>query len=113
MGIENPGKTPERQEAMSPEAVLKYVEKMGIGLQQAALAAQAMIAEAKERGINVDLSQNPALKKFEPLNENEVALIHLQADLNTVKIDLLNQGVRMTQEDLDARLKKMSASTSE
>ena len=107
MGFENPGKSSESSEAMSPEAVLEYVEKMGKGLQEAALQARAMIAEAKERGISVDISQNPVLKKFEPENENEVALIHLQSDLHTIKIDLLNQGVKMTQEDLDARLKKM------
>jgi hypothetical protein len=110
MGIENPGRGLERQEQMSPEDVLKYAEQMGKDLQQYALQALAMIAEARERGTAIDLSQNQNLKKFEPLGEHEVALIRIRSDLNRVSSDLFEQGVKMTKGDLDARLAKMSSS---
>lgn len=82
---------------------------MGKDLQAYALEAQAMIAEARERSITVDLSQNEELKKFEPLGEYEVALIRIRSALASVGSDMFNQGVKMTKEDLDARLKKMGS----
>ena len=109
MAFEQPAKSLDRQDAMSPEEVLKYAEKMGKDLQQYALQAQAMLAEARDRGIAVDLSQNENLKKFEPKGEYEVALIHIRAALGSVGSDMFEQGVKMTKGDLDARLDQMSS----
>ena len=100
------GSQPEQKE-MEPTEVLKYMAQMGRDLEKYAIQAQAMIEEAKEKGISVDLSENQALKKFAPLGEYEVTLIKLRSEMMGVGSDLFTQGVKMTKEDLDARLKKM------
>jgi len=100
---------PEQKE-MEPIEVLRYMAQMGRDLEKYAIRAQAMIEEAKERGIPVDLSGNQALKKFAPLGEYEVMLITLRSEMMGVGSDLYSQGVKMTKEDLDARLKKMEQS---
>ncbi len=105
-------KTPEmssqsEQREMGPTDILKYMAQMGRDLEKYATAAQAMIEEAEEKGIPVNLSRNQALKKFAPLGEYEVMLINLRSEMMSVGSDLFTQGVRMTKEDLDARLKKM------
>lgn len=92
---------------MKPTEILKYVEQLGRGLEQSAIHAQAMIEEAQERNILIDLSNNEALKKFEPTKEYEIMLINLRDELESVLSTIFTQGVKMTKEDLDTRLKKM------
>ncbi len=99
--------SPPEQKEMEPMEVLKYMAQMGRDLEKHAINAQAMIDEAIERGIPVDLSENEALKKFAPLGEYEVLLVKLRSEMIGISSDLFTQGVKMTKADLDARLKKM------
>lgn len=92
---------------MGPTQILKYMEQMGKDLEQNAINAQAMIEEAKDRDIPIDLSHNEALKKFAPRGKYEIMLINLRSELASVTVDLLTQGVKMTQDELNARLKYM------
>lgn len=90
-----------------PTEILEYTAQIGRDFEQYAVEAQAMIEEAKERGIPINLSDNEALKKFAPRGEYEIILIKLRNELQFVRAELLNQGVKMTKEDLDSRLEKM------
>lgn len=69
----------------------------------------AMHAEAQERGITPHLAENAALKKFEPLQENEAALIALRGDLMRLQTDMFEGGVRVTADQLQERMARMDA----
>ena len=103
--------TPEREEdqveSMSPEEVLKYMAEIGQDLIDYAVGAQAMLAEAKARGIDVDISK--ALEPFDPMKQGatEKALVQIRGQLLSIQGELFKQGVKMTQEELRARLAKM------
>jgi len=92
---------------MSAEKTLEYVGQIGRDFSQYALELRAMIEEAKERGVNIDLSNNPNIIKFRPMNEYEMALVNMRSDLIRGKEDFLNAGLLMTQEDMNKRLEKM------
>lgn len=94
-------------ESMTPKEVLKYVAQIGQEITKYAERVQAMLAEAEEKGIPVDLSTNETLQKFEPTGEYEVQLVKLRTELLFIGSSLFEQGVKMTQEDLRERLKKM------
>lgn len=96
----------ERKE-MSPVEVLKYMEKMGKDLEQYAIQARAMIEEAGDKNIAIDLSGNETLKKFAVNHEYETVLVKLRSELLSISADLNTQGVKMTAEDLTSRLEKM------
>jgi hypothetical protein len=100
-------KPQEEYEKMAPEKTLEYVSKIGKDFTQYAIEVEAMLEEAKERGINADLSSNETIKKFEPLGEYELVLVKLRSELLNLKAELFKQGVKMTREDMDERLKKM------
>ena len=91
----------------SPTDVLKYMAQMGQDFTRYAQQAEAMLAEAEEKGIPVDLSAIEALQKFKPKGEYEVQLVRLRSELMSIGSDLFSQGVKMTQEDLRERLEKM------
>jgi hypothetical protein len=97
---------PERK-PMGPREILNYAAKQGRSLERYAVQSLAMIEEAEERGIPINLADNEALKKFAVHGEYEEILIRLIADMLSVNSALLLQGVKMTKEDLAARLKKM------
>jgi len=106
MGSPEMNSRPEQQE-MKPTEILKYMAQMGRDLERYAIQAQVMIEEAKQRGILLDLSRNPALKKFAVFGEYEGMLIMLRSELMSVTSDIHTQGLNMTKEEFDARLKKM------
>ncbi len=109
MELPDIGSSPEK-EKMDPMEVLAYVAQIGRDLEKYALQAQAMIEIANERGIAIDLSHNEALEKFAPLGEYEITLVKLRLKLMNVGVDLLDQGVKITHQDLEARLEKMKKS---
>lgn len=90
--------SPERKDATE---VMKYMEQMGKDISDNARQVMAMIEFAKENNITIDLSTNEKIEKFAPLGEYEVALIKLRAELGSLKTDLLNQGVKVTYEELN------------
>jgi len=92
---------------MSPKEVLRYIAKIGEDLTRSAQETEAMLVEAEERGIPVDLSTSEALQKFRPTGEYEVWLVKLRAELMFIGSELFKQGVEMTPEDLQKRLEKM------
>ena len=96
----------ERKE-MSPVEILKYMEKMGKDLEQYAIQARAMIEEAGEKNIPVNMANNETLKKFSPTGEYESMLVKIKSELLGISGDLNAQGVKMTAEDLKVRLEKM------
>lgn len=98
--------TTAEREKITLEA-LRYLSKQARNLELISRDAQVMIAEAHDRGITVDLSKNKFLDKFKAGGEYEVALIHIRAEAEKICTDLFNQGVKMTSEDLKARLEKM------
>lgn len=95
---------------MTPKETLEYMAKMGQDLERNSKTALAMLAEAEERGIPVDLSSNERVQKFAALGEYEKQLIKLKSELGWVSTDILRQGVKMTAEELEARLQKMEES---
>lgn len=103
------GTNPEKKE-MEPTEVLRYMVQIGRDLEREADGVRAMIEEAKERGIPIDLSRNKALKKFAPLGEYEEILIKLRSELLDISRELFLQGVKMTLEDLHARREKIKES---
>lgn len=109
--MESQPSSEDEKEPMPPDEILDYIQDMGKRLERAVVTTKAMIEEAKEKGIPVDLSQSEILKKFAPMGEYEVMLVKIQAELNRVGSELFNQGVKMTEKDLNARLKKMGHST--
>ena len=93
------------EERMDPEKVLQYMVKLGNDIAEEARQAEAMLEEAKDRGIDVDISKG--IKKFEPTEEVEVQLINIRSALARLKSEMSAQGVKMTVEDLRNRLDKM------
>ncbi len=97
-------------EPMPPDQILDYVQQIGKDLENSVITTKAMIEEAREKGIPVDLSQSETLNKFAPLGKYEVMLVKIRAELGRVGSELFNQGVKMTEKDLNVRLKKMGHS---
>ena len=84
----------------NPTKVMEYMDQMGKDISDNARAVIGMIEYAKQNNIPIDLSNNETIKKFAPLGEYEIAFINLRSALGSLKTDLLNQGVKMTYEDL-------------
>jgi len=101
------GNVEQPKENVQPEETLRYVGKIGEDFAQYAIEIRAMLEEAKERGISVDAFSSGVMKKFESLGDYELVLIKLLSELISIQSNLLEQGVKMTREDIDARLKKM------
>jgi hypothetical protein len=92
-----------------PRETLQYAEQTAMRLAQISKDIQGMIDEAAERGIPIDLSNNEALNKFKPNGEYESMLLELQSQLTTIKTDLFYQGVKMTEDDMEKRSKRLDA----
>jgi len=101
------GPRPEKKE-IEPTEVLKNLVRLGEVLEKSATDVLAMIEEAKERGIPIDLSRSQTLKGFVPWEgQSEAALNHLISKVRIIYNELFDQGVKVTKEDLEARVKKM------
>jgi len=94
MGIED-------MEAWSPEKTLNYIQQLGSDLNNSAEEIKTMLQIAQERGITTDISRRPELRNFEALGEYEKMLVDLRGKLGTLKTELFNQGVRITEEEMD------------
>ncbi len=92
---------------MLPMEVLEYMAKIGADLSRIATDNQAMLEEAKARGIPVDLSGSERVKKFAPMGEYESLLVKIKNELSWIGTEISQQGVLMTADDLAARLEKM------
>lgn len=99
---------PEKERGkVSTEKALRNVGQFGKRLAQYAVEVEAMLEEANARGMNVDLSSNETFKKFAPLGDYELVLTELSSKLLELKTVIADQGLKMTQEEMNERLKKM------
>ncbi len=98
----------QEKEPMSLETLLAYVQQLGEDIAKNAQNAQAMLAIAQERGQKVDLVSNETVAKFTPPNgEHEIALVRIRASVNEIASAMSQQGVLVSQADLNAQLEKM------
>jgi len=88
------------------EKILHYISRLGEDITKGATIAEAMLKEAEARGIPVNIDNQ--LKKFEATEEIEIQLINIRQRLIELRSSMFTQGVKMTAEDLEARLEKMN-----
>ncbi|MCX6790941.1 MAG: hypothetical protein NTV62_01960 [Candidatus Gribaldobacteria bacterium] len=90
-----------------PVKDLEYVIHLAQRIEENVNMVLAMVEEAKEKSIPIDLENNMMLKNFVVGGKYEVELLNINSDIMAIQGHLLNQGVVMTGEDLRSRLEKM------
>lgn len=87
-------------EEMSPEEILDYVAQLGRDITNYAHKAKAMVAKAREEGIETLIESNASLNKFLPTFDGEVQLIRSRSDVMAIITALYEAGVLVTEEEM-------------
>ncbi|MBA4337186.1 hypothetical protein C0416_05465 [bacterium] len=94
------------REKLTPDELFDYVGEMGNDITTLAIQLKALLQEAQEKGIKVDLPR--IMEYFQPRNLYSEHLANIQRVLCSIIEDMCEQdGVKMTQEEMKARLEKM------
>lgn len=91
----------------SPEETLDNVFNIAERFMRDARVIRAMIAEGKDRKLGISMGHHTLLEKFESGNEHHLTLLRLHNDLAQLKVYLAREGVLMTQEETEERLRVM------
>jgi len=84
------------------EEKIEDLKSYSESIKQTLIEAQAMLDEADEKGFSVD---NESLNSI--IDNFERQMVQLRGDVLDIKTEIANSGLKMTRDDMEARLKKM------
>lgn len=95
-------------EDWGPKQIAAYAVQRAESVLGSALAVAAMLEIAEERGIGLDDKViGIMLAGFEPTGEQEIQMLKLSEELNRVLSEFAEQGMRVSEEELQAKIKVM------
>jgi hypothetical protein len=93
-------------EKLTPEELFDYIGEMGNDVTMLAVQLKALLQEAQEKGIKVDLPR--ILEYFQPRNLYSEQLASMQRALGMGIEEMCEQdGVKITSDEMRERLEKM------
>ncbi len=94
------------REKLTTEELFDYIGAMGNDITTLAIQIKALLIEAQEKNIKVDLPR--ILEYFQPRNLYSEHLANIQRALGSAIEEMCEQdGVKITSEEMRARLEKM------